>query len=51
LNSNIVQKIDDLISLGPGQGVFARLLTLHPSPKKEILLPYIHEGPFAVVCL
>lgn len=33
-HENIINKIDELIGLDPGQAIFARLLTLHPSPKK-----------------
>jgi hypothetical protein len=33
-HEGIVKKIDELIDLEPGQGIYARLLNLHPYPKK-----------------
>jgi hypothetical protein len=50
-SEGLTQKINELIDLQPVQNIYMRLLTLHPCPKKEVLLPYISEGALAIVCI
>ena len=33
------------------KSIFAKLITLHPRPKKEILLPYIEDSQLSIVCI
>jgi hypothetical protein len=31
--------------------LYAKLLTLHPKPNKEMLLPYINDSSLSIVCI
>lgn len=43
--------LDELISSKRPNSIFAGLLTLHPMPSKEILLPFINEISLSTVCI
>ena len=45
------QLLEELIKMRPEKSIYAGLLTLHPRPSKEDLLPYINEGSLSIVCL
>lgn len=33
------------------KNLYAKLLTLHPKPRKEMLLPYIEDSSLSIVCI
>lgn len=47
----VIDRMIDLMNRKAVKGVYGRLITLHPSPSKDILLPFINESSLAIVCI
>jgi hypothetical protein len=54
LSEQDIGKVEILLEQEAGlkrKSLYARLITLHPRPRKELLLPYIEDSALSIVCI
>ena len=54
LSPNLVEKVEVLLkeeAILKRKSIYAKLITLHTHPKKEMLLPYIEDSQLSTVCI